>query len=82
VDQYHQSTEGQQIDITGAPVGMYYLVSTANPEGNFLETDTTNNTAWTSFQLTRDSKGNPKIAEIAHSPCDSPGMCGEQSTNR
>jgi Lysyl oxidase len=82
VDQYHQAKEGQQIDMTGAPVGVYYLVSTANPAGNFLETDTTNNTAWTSFRLTRDSKGNPKIAVISHSPCDSPGMCGQQATNR
>ena len=82
VDQYHQSTEGQQLDITGAPPGLYYLVSTANPDGNFLEQDLTNNTAWVSFRLTRDSNGNPKITEIAHSPCDAPGMCGEQATNR
>ncbi|HYH27902.1 MAG TPA: lysyl oxidase family protein [Actinomycetota bacterium] len=82
VDQYHQSTSGQQVDVTGAKVGVYYLVSTANPEGTFLETDTTNNTAWTSFKLTRDSKGNPKISIVANSPCSSPGMCGAQSTNR
>lgn len=82
VDQYHQSLEGQEIDITGAPEGIYYLVSTANPDGNFLEQDLTNNTAWVSFRLTRDSKGNPKITDITHSPCDTPGMCGEQATNR
>ena len=82
VDQYHHSLEGQQIDITGAPAGIYYLVSTANPDGNFLEQDLTNNTAWVSFRLTRDSKGNPKITVITHSPCDTPGMCGEQATNR
>ena len=35
--------------------GIYYLVTTANPDGNFLETTTTNNTAWTSFRLTRDN---------------------------
>ena len=82
VDQYHQATVGQQLDLTGAPEGIYYLVSTANPAGVFLETDTSNNTAWTSFELRRDSKGNPKISVIAHSPCESPGMCGERSTNR
>ena len=82
VDQYHQATEGQQLDLTGAPEGVYYLVSTANPAGVFLETDTSNNTAWTSFELRRDSKGNPKIAVIANSPCESPGMCGAQATNR
>ena len=26
VDQYHQSLDGQDLDITGAPVGVYYLV--------------------------------------------------------
>lgn len=81
-DQYHQSLEGQQIDLTGAPERTYYLVSTANPYGTFLELDPRNNTAWVSFRLTRDSKGNPKITEIAHSPCDTPAMCGEQATNR
>ena len=82
VDQYHHSLEGQQIDITGVAVGIYYLVSTANPDGNFLEQDLRNNTAWVSFRLNRDSNGNQKITEIAHSPCDTRGMCGEQATNR
>jgi len=82
VDQYHQSTEGQQIDITGASAGAYYLVSTANPEGRFLETDTANNTAWASFRLSRDSKGNPKLTVIGNSPCSTPGMCGAQAVNR
>ena len=40
-------------------------MTTSNPDGAFLETDTSNNTAWTSFRLTRDSKGNAKIAEVA-----------------
>jgi len=57
-------------------------VSTANPDRTFLEADLTDNTAWVSFLLTRDSRGNPKLVEIAHSPCGSPGMCGEQATNR
>ncbi len=82
VDQYHQSTEGQELDLTGAALGVYYLVSTSNPDGTFAETDRANNTAWASFRLSRDSRGNPKIAVIANSPCDSPGLCGEQSTNR
>ena len=81
-DQYHQATVGQQLDLTGAPEGVYYLVSTSNPAGVFLETDPANNTAWTSFRLRRDSEGNPKITLIDHSACESPGMCGERSTNR
>ena len=82
VDQYHQSTEGQQLDITGAPPGLYYLVSTANPDEIFLEKDGANNTAWASFLLSRDSRGNAKIEVTGHSPCPSPGLCGEQSVNR
>ena len=83
VDQYHQSTEGQQLDLTGAHEGTYYLVSTANPDGIYLEKDLTNNAAWTSFKLIRDSNGNPKIKIIGNSPCIlGSGMCGENSPNR
>lgn len=43
VDQYHQATPGQQLDLTGAPTGIpLYLVSAASHEGVFLESDTTN----------------------------------------
>jgi hypothetical protein len=80
-DQYHHATEGQELEITGAKPGIYYVVTTSNAEGTFLETDTTNNTAWTSIRLTRDSKGNPKVSEVAHSPC-SGALCGEQLPNR
>ena len=82
VDQYHQSLEGQKVDITGAKPGLYYLVSTANPERRFLETDYTNNTAWTSFKLTRDSSGNPKIEVAGNSACETPGLCGVGAPNR
>jgi Lysyl oxidase len=82
VDQYHQSVEGQEVDVTGAPEGIYYLVSVSNPDAIFAETDTANNTAWRSFELRRDSNGNPKIDEIASSPCASPGLCGEETANR
>jgi hypothetical protein len=83
VDQYHQSTEGQQLDVTGIPnADDYYLVSTANYAARFKETSLTNNTAWVRFRLYTDSKGNRKIEVTEHSPCDSPGMCGERSTNR
>lgn len=82
VDQYHQATDGQELDITGMPAGDYYLVSTSNPDGNFVESDTTNNTAWVQFRLSRPNKGNAQLAVVGHSPCDSPGLCGEQKTNR
>jgi hypothetical protein len=80
-DQYHHALDGQELEVTGAKNGIYYLVSTANSEGNFIETTKTNNTAWTSFRITRDSKGNAKVAEISHSPC-SGILCGEDLQNR
>ena len=83
VDQYHQSTEGQQLDLTGVPDGSdYYLVSTSNYAQVFKETNYTNNTAWVRFRLYRDSNGNRKVEVLEHSPCESPGMCGANSTNR
>lgn len=82
VDQYHMSLEGQSIDITGAKPGKYYLVSIANPDRTFIESNLSNNTEWVSFNLTRDSKGNPKITITGHSPCENAGMCGTNSPNR
>ncbi|MDQ3823656.1 MAG: lysyl oxidase family protein [Actinomycetota bacterium] len=83
VDQYHQSTSGQQLDMTGVPeADDYYLVSTSNYAQVFTESNYTNNTAWVKFRLYKDSKGNRKVEVTDHSPCDSPGMCGERSTNR
>jgi hypothetical protein len=81
VDQYHMSLDGQSVDITGAPPGKYYLVSTSNPEGFFLEENTKNDVAWVSFNLLRDSSGNAKIEITGHSPC-SGGLCGEDFPNR
>ena len=83
VDQYHQATEGQQVVLTDVPnADDYYLVSTANHAGIFLETDRTNNAAWVKFRLYQDSNGNRKVQVTDKSPCDSPGMCGERATNR
>ena len=83
VDQYHQSTDGQQVVLTGLPnASDYYLVSTTNPTGAFLEQSKTNNTAWVKFTLSADSNGNRKVTVTAHSPCESPGMCGDLSPNR
>jgi hypothetical protein len=57
-------------------------VSVANPDGNFIETTTANNTAWTSFRITRDSRGNAKVAEVSHSACSTASLCGEDIPNR
>ena len=83
VDQYHQATVGQEVDLTEVPDGNeYYLVSTANFARTFTETDYTNNTAWVKFTLTSDSNGNRKVTVIDRSPCESPGLCGENAPNR
>ncbi|MGH2484268.1 MAG: lysyl oxidase family protein [Candidatus Limnocylindria bacterium] len=84
VDQYHQATEGQQLDLTGVPnAENYYLVSTANYAQIFTEADTTNNTAWVRFRLYADSQGNRKVEVTDHSDCVmGSGLCGERSTNR
>ena len=83
VDQYHQATDGQQVDLTGVPDATdYYLVSTANADGVFLEQNYTNNQAWVKFRLYTGSNGNRKIEVTGHSPCESPGLCGLRSTNR
>ena len=83
VDQYHQSLEGQRLDLTNAAnANDYYLVSTTNYAGKFLEKTTANNTAWVKFRLYQDSKGNRKIEVTGNSPCSSPGMCGVNAPNR
>ena len=84
VDQYHQSTQGQQLDLTGVPnADDYYLVSTANYARRYVELDYTNNTAWVRFRLYTDSNGNRKIEVLGHSPCEpGTGLCGENTTNR
>jgi Lysyl oxidase len=83
VDQYHQATDGQQVDLTGVPDGAnYFLVSTTNPTGAFLEQDKTNNAAWVKFTLSPDSNGNRKVTVTDHSPCATPGLCGDLSPNR
>jgi hypothetical protein len=73
--------EGQSIDITGAKPGLYFLVSTSNPDGLFLEQNRKNNAAWVSFELIRDSSGNARIEITGHSNCRG-GLCGEDFPNR
>jgi len=82
MDQYHQSLEGQELDVTNVPTGYYFLVVTANPEHNFVEKDFTNNQAWILIHYNNDDKGNPKLEILNQSECqDYPGLC-EYNPNR
>src|SRR5712692_10741478 len=76
-DDYHQSTEGQELDITGAPEGIYYLTHQVDPENHWVETNETNNFAWVQFRLTRQG-ANPKITILGQSVCDAV-TCGSRS---
>lgn len=68
VDTYHHSTPGQELEITGAPEGIYYLTHLANPEKNWLESNYNNNSAWVKFKLVRQG-ANPKVEILETSPC-------------
>lgn len=70
VDQYHQSTPDQQLDITGIPAGEYYVVTTSNHNYIFDESDKSNNTSWLKIQVSRESNGNLKLKELENSCSD------------
>jgi hypothetical protein len=76
-DDYHQSTEGQELDITGAPAGIYYLTHLADPDNHWLETDEFNNFAWVRFALVRKG-ANAKVTVLEQSAC-SQATCGSPS---
>jgi hypothetical protein len=76
-DDYHQSTEGQELDITGAQEGIYYLTHLADPENHWLETNELNNYAWVKFFLSRQG-ANPKVFVLEQSACDRV-TCGSKS---
>jgi len=81
VDQYHQATDGQDIEITGLPEGDYVLVSSVNSKlfNNFLfeEMDTSNNSSWVVFSLTRAN--NPDSASNRNANITIiDDACGEQ----
>lgn len=75
LDSYHQSTQGQELEVTGLPVGVYYLTHLADPLDHWLESNEDNNFAWTKFQLNRDSNGNPSVTVLGTSPCTG-ATCG------
>ena len=79
-DSYHQSTPLQELEVTGLPVGDYYLTHEADPDNHWLEGPSTtspgelNNFTWVKFHLGRTG-ANPEITVLDHSPCSGP-QCG------
>jgi hypothetical protein len=88
-DQYHQSVEGNEINITDLPNGIYYLVHKWNPANAFVDANVSNDESWMKFELSDDNSGNGnrKITEIqGFAPeCQvdgsTPGICGEINKN-
>jgi hypothetical protein len=76
-DDYHQSTPLQELDITGAVAGTYYLTHLADPENHWKESNESNNFAWVKFSLKRQG-ANPKILILETSGCVS-YACGSKS---
>lgn len=52
-DTYHRSLRGQAINVSGLPVGFYWLVSTADPANRLEETDDSNNAAAVKIKIRR-----------------------------
>lgn len=80
-DEYHHSTEGQEIEITRMPAGIYYITHEADPSNKWLEWSDSNNTSWTKFQITRDSgSGNANLTVLEESSCT--GLACGNTSNR
>lgn len=54
-DEYPASIAGQYIDITGLPNGRYRVMIEADQDGEFIEANENNNTAWALIEITRKS---------------------------
>ena len=88
-DQYHQSVEGNEIDITGLPNDTYFLVHKWNPANAFVDGDDTNDESWVKFILSQenDGNGNRKItiteefAPECQADGSTPGICGDLRKN-
>jgi hypothetical protein len=87
IDQYHQSTEDNEIDITGLPNGTYFLTHTWNPLGFFVDESSENDSSWMKFELSDQGNGNRKITELesfapeCKSNGSTPGLCGDINKN-
>jgi hypothetical protein len=62
-DEYHHSTQGQELDVTGLPAGEYYLTHDADPDQHWLESSDVDNRSWVKFRLSRKG-ANPEVTVI------------------
>ncbi|QWC84516.1 hypothetical protein KLP28_13205 [Nocardioidaceae bacterium] len=62
-DTYHQYRAGQAFRISDLPDGVYYVATIANPLGNLVESDTTNNESRRKIQLVTTPRGRKVIVE-------------------
>jgi hypothetical protein len=72
-DEYHQSTPGQELDVTGLPSGDYYLTHDADPDQHWVESNEDDNRSWVKFRLSRKG-ANPEVTIL-----DSNGFQGNTS---
>lgn len=74
-DEYDSFLDGQSLDITGLPDGLYALTSSANPEGRLHEVDYTNNTATVYLVIVGDTVEEVAPPEATREPCRVAGWC-------
>jgi hypothetical protein len=79
-DQYHHSTEGQELEISHLPTGDYWLTHEADPENRWVESNEDNNFAWVKFHLSWQG-ANPEIEVLEWSDCVEDVSC-PGGTNR
>lgn len=88
-DQYHQSVEGNEIDITGLPNDTYFLVHKWNPANAFVDGNDANDEAWVKFTLSQENNGNgnrkitiiEEFAPECQADGSTPGICGDLKKN-
>jgi hypothetical protein len=74
-DEYNRYLEGQSLDITGLPDGLYALVSTANPDRRLIEADYTNNSTTVYLRIVGNTVTPAPAPETAREPCRVAGWC-------
>ncbi len=74
-DTYDSFLDGQSLDVTDLPDGLYALLSTTNPNRTILESSYDNNTAATYLQLTGDTLTTLKPPHLNEALCLAQGWC-------